>query len=109
LQVISSGKSSVEEKTSPSNSSAISVGVGIASVAGGALGDGALTGVTLHAVNESARKSAVIFSVSLRLDFLFVVMLHPFFGFQEIVKELFFNSIIESIITRLIWLDKLVW
>ena len=62
--MISSGKSSVVEKILPSNSIAISVGVGIASVAGGTLGDGVLTGVTLQAVNESARKSAVIFSIS---------------------------------------------
>jgi len=83
--VISSGKSSVVEKTLPSNSIAISVGVGIASVAGGTLGDGVLTGVTLQAVNESARKSAVIFSISLLLEFWFVVIVHPFFGFREIV------------------------
>jgi hypothetical protein len=83
LQVISSGKSSVVEKTSPSNSSAISVGVGITSVAGGVLGDGVLTGVTLHAVRTSARKSALIFSDSLLLEFLFMVMLHPFLGLEE--------------------------
>jgi hypothetical protein len=77
--VISIGKLSVVEKTSPSNSSAISVGVGIASVAGGVVGDGVLTGVTLHAV----RTSALILSVSLRLEFLFVVIVHPFLGFKR--------------------------
>jgi len=55
LEVISSGKSSVVEKTLPSNSIGISVDVGMASVAGGVLGDGVLTGVTLHAVRISAR------------------------------------------------------
>ena len=77
--MIFSGKLPVVENTSPSNSIGISVGVRIASVAVGVLGDGALAGAMLQAVIESAINKAMIFAIELLLLIGFVFMLHPFF------------------------------